>query len=415
MSLAEGVQGRVVYKAYATGVIASNTEPVSTVDPAATGGQVLRRTSCSVNLEKDTYQATEINLDRQITDFRHGVRRVTGSLNGELSCGTYWDFMEACCRGTETAAISLSNTELTSAAAVASTKTFTFAGGDPVLSGLTVGMTIRFTGLSATANNTTNYIITGFGGTSNRDMTVYPAPTDMAADTTFTVASVGKSVNVPSTGHVSRKFAIEAYHTDIDVHRFFTECRVGGVNLQLPATGLATIEIPFMGRNMETGSAGTSPFFTAPTAATTTGLEAAVNGLLRVGGLNLGVVTGATINFNLNPAGDPVVGQNFVPEIFLGRANVTGQLTAMLEDLTLVNYFVNETEVEVLLWLLASNVATSDAMSIYMPRVKFGGATIGMEGEGAQIVTMPFQALKLGTATVGKPATTIQFSDTAAV
>ncbi len=87
----------------------------------------------------------------------------------------------------------------------------------------------------------------------------------------------------------------------------------------------------------------------------------------------------------------------------------------MLEDLTLVNYFVNETEVEVLLWLLASSAAASDALSIYMPRVKFGGASIGMEGEGAQIVTMPFQALKLGTAALGKPATTIQFSDTAAV
>ncbi len=343
------------------------------------------------------------------------MKRVTGSMSGELSCGTYWDFMEAVCRGTETAAISLSNTELTSAAAVASTKTITFAGGDPVASGLTVGMTIRFTGLSATANNTTNFIITGFGGTSNRDMTVHPAPTDMAADTTFTVASIGKTVNVPSTGHVSRKFAIEAHHVDIDVNRLYTECRIGGLNLALPATGLATIEIPVMGRDMETATGASSPFFTAPTSSTTTGLNAAVNGLIRVGGSNLGVVTGANMSFNLNPAADPVVGQNYVPEIFLGRANVTGQLTAMLEDLTLVNYFVNETEVEVLLWLLASSAAASDALSIYMPRVKFGGASIGMEGEGAQIVTMPFQALKLGTAALGKPATTIQFSDTAAV
>jgi hypothetical protein len=38
-----------------------------------------------------------------------------------------------------------------------------------------------------------------------------------------------------------------------------------------------------------------------------------------------------------------------------------------------------------------------------------------MDGESAQIITMPFQALKLGVAASGKPATTIQFSDTAAV
>jgi hypothetical protein len=34
MSLAEGVQGSIIYKAYSTGVITANTQPVSTVDPA---------------------------------------------------------------------------------------------------------------------------------------------------------------------------------------------------------------------------------------------------------------------------------------------------------------------------------------------------------------------------------------------
>jgi len=414
MSLAEGVQGRVTYKAYATGVISSNSQPVSSTDPGASGGQILRRTTCSLNLDKDNYRASEISLDRQHTDFRHGVKRVSGSLNGELSCGTYWDFVEAVCRGTEVAALADSNTEFTSVAADNTTSKFTFAGGDPVAEGYRVGFVVRFTNLSEALNNSTNFLITGFSGASNRDMAVNPAPTTMGADTTFNIVSVGKSVDVPSSGHISRKFGVEVHHTDTDVHRFFTECRVGGLNLQLPATGLATIEIPLMGRDMETASAGSSPFYTSPAAATGTGLLAAVNGLIRVGGANLGVVTGANISFNLNPSSDAVVGQNYVPEIFLGRADVTGQLTALFEDLTLVNYFKNETEVEVLLYLLASTSATSDAMTVYLPRVKFGGASVAVEGEAGQVITMPFQALKLATATLGKPATTIQFVDTAA-
>jgi Phage tail tube protein len=414
MALAEGTQGRVVYKAYAVGTMDSNSQPVSTVDPGATGGQVLRRTSVSMNLEKDTYQAAEIVLHRQITDFRHGVKRVNGSINGELSCGTYWDFLEAVCRGTETASVALSNTELTTVTSDSTTSKFTF-GADPVAAGLRVGHVIRFTNLATTANNTTNFIITGFSGVNNVDVTVYPAPTTGASDATFNVVQTGKTVSVPDTGHVSRKFAVETYYIDADIYRLFTECRVGGFNMTLPATGLATVEMPFMGRGMETGSTGSAPFFASPTAPTTTGINAAVNGLIRVQGDNLGVVTGATINFALAPVADPVVGQNFVPEIFLGRANVNGQITAMLEDFTLVDYFVNETEVEILLFLTSGTSATADAFTIYMPRVKFGGASVAMDGEAAQIITMPFQALKLGTASLGKPATTIQFSDTAAV
>ena len=190
---------------------------------------------------------------------------------------------------------------------------------------------------------------------------MYPAPTTGASDATFNIVQTGKTVSVPSTGHVSRKFAVETYYTDADIYRLFTECRVGGFNMTLPATGMATVEMPFMGRDMETGSAGRAPFFTAPTDPTTTGVNAAVNGLIRVAGDNLGVVTGATINFAFNPTGDPVVGQNFVPEIFLGRANVTGQITAMLEDFTLIDYFVNETEVEILLLLTSGTGATADA------------------------------------------------------
>jgi hypothetical protein len=103
-----------------------------------------------------------------------------------------------------------------------------------------------------------------------------------------------------------------------------------------------------------------------------------------------------------------------VPEIFLGRANVTGQLTAFLEDLTLVDYFKNETDVEVLLYLTTSNDAATDFMTIYLPKVKFGDAQIGIEGEQGIPITMPFQALKYGGSGAGIDQTTIAFCDSAA-
>ena len=240
------------------------------------------------------------------------------------------------------------------------------------------------------------------------------APDSMTADTSFTVAQIGRRLIVPSSGHVSRKFGIEHYHQDLDVFQFFTECRSGGFKMALPATGMATVEFPFMGRDMETGSAGSAPFFTSPTAATTSGIFAAVNGLLLVGGTAVGVVTGITMDMNLNPTADAVVGQNFVPEIFLGRANVTGQVTALFEDLTMINYFKNETEVAILVYLTATSAVDSPAVTLFLPRVKFGGADVPMSGEGSQPITMPYQALLYnGTeASTGIAATTFQMCDT---
>jgi hypothetical protein len=63
----------------------------------------------------------------------------------------------------------------------------TFAGGTPVTAGLRIGDIVRFTGLTVGGglNNATNFLITGFSGTSNRVLAVYPAPTTATADTTF--------------------------------------------------------------------------------------------------------------------------------------------------------------------------------------------------------------------------------------
>ena len=261
MSLAEGVQARVAYKAYATGAITSNSEATSSVDPGASGAQALRRVSCSINLAKDTYQSNEIRSDRQIADFRHGTRRVSGSVSGEFSPATYWDLFEAACRGTAAAGVTAGPSDFTGCSADNATSKFIFVGGTPTTKGFRVGHIIRFTGLSDVDNNSKNFIILSFGGTSNREMTVYPAPDTMSADTSFTVAVVGQTLAVPSSSFVSRKFAFEVYDEDIDIARLFTECRIGGFTLNLPASGLATIEVPVMGRDMEVYEDSLRPLF----------------------------------------------------------------------------------------------------------------------------------------------------------
>lgn len=413
MPLAEGVSARIAVKAYASGAITPNALAVSATDLGASGAQILRRVSSSLALAKDTYQSAEIRNDRQIVDFRHGVGRANGSISGELSPETYADFFEAAFRGTwSAAAVTGDEGDFTSVAADNGTSKFTFASGDPVAAGLRVGDVVRFSGLSEAANNGANFLILAFGGTSNREVTVFPKPTTHTADSEFDVTTVGRSLIVPSSGFVSRKFGIEIYNEDIDVARLFVECRVGGFTMQLPATGMGTIEFPVMGRGMEVYEDSGAPFFTSPSAETTTGIVAAVNGLIRVNGVIRGVVTGLNIQMETSPSSDAVVGQNYVPEVFLGRANVTGQLTAMFDDIDLVKNFTDEDEIEILSYLTTSSAADTPALVVFLPRVKFGGANVETSGEGAQIVTLPYQALKYVGSDPGVEQTTIRLIDT---
>lgn len=79
----------------------------------ATGAQLLRRTDASFNLNKDTYESGEIRTDLQTADFRHGVRKVAGSLKGELSPGSYSTYLGAILKRDFAAVTSVSGASIT--------------------------------------------------------------------------------------------------------------------------------------------------------------------------------------------------------------------------------------------------------------------------------------------------------------
>ncbi len=412
MALSEGVQASLRYKAYASGTLSATAEADPATAPAASGGQILRRVSHSLNLRKNTFQSSEIRDDRQVGDFRHGTKRVEGSITGEFSPGTYWDLVEAVMRGTEVAALSDSNTEFTSVAADEGDSTFTFAGGDPVSEGYRVGDIIRFASLSVAGNNSKNFTITGFSGSSNRIVAVTPAPADMGADSAFTITRPGRAVALPASSHVSRLFAFEDYDLATDISRLFTECRLTGMRINLPAEGMDTIELMAMGRGMTVYTGGSAPFFASPTAITSTGITAGANGLVMVNGTAVGVITGIDISLSMNAEAPSVRGQTFVPEIFLGTANVSGTVNALFEDATLINNFADEDEISLLVRSDAGDGDAPEAVTIYLPRIKFGSADVQRSGEGAQSITLPFQALRYLGSTAGIDTTTMRICDT---
>lgn len=78
--------------------------------------------------------------------------------------------------------VSVSQDDLGAVSADSGTSTFTFVSGDPTLLGWTVGSKWRGSGFSVAANDGVEFTVVSFGGTSNRVVTVTPAPTTMGAD-----------------------------------------------------------------------------------------------------------------------------------------------------------------------------------------------------------------------------------------
>lgn len=408
MPIAEGSAARVAAKWYADGTMVSNQLPDIATAPGSSGGKLLRNTSVSLKLAKDTYKPNERSATRQNRSLRHGTKRVTGGLSGDYSPGTYFDFFEALFRGTREAAKIITQTEITSLEAV---------GGQLKLGSSTwaahfeVGDTVIVTNHSEAGICNINFVIFGMSG----DLAdVFPTPINAAADTTVTITRPGAKVSVPLDGHVSRKLAVEVNQPDIDMSRLFTELRVGGAQLRMPASGVATADWTMMGRNMHLLKGAGAPYFTAPAPESTSDILAAAGGLLIVGGVRVGVVTGLDVSINLNPSSDPVWGQDFVPEIHLGRTEVTGTITALLEDDVLLNHFINEEEIGVLAHMKADSTVDGAFNTLHLQRIKFTDADAPSQGEGSQSISMPFEAL-LPDAETGYDQSTIVLHDSDAV
>lgn len=397
MALATGVSKELRYK----------KETAWGTPAGATGAQLLRRVSSDLSLTKESYQSNEIRTDYQIADFRHGVRSVAGSITGELSPKTYADFFAAALRkdfaaGATTGAVAV--------LAVTSTGTeFTRSSGSFVTDGFKVGDVVSATGFTDTNNNNHYCLVTAVAALTLDIAPLDGVPlTDEAEGDTVTIAVVGKKTYTPETGHTDNSFSIEHWHDDVNQSELFTGCKVNTIEIGLPPTGMSTVTIGLMGKDVVTA---TSEYFTTPTANTTTGILASVNGIAYALGSKQTVLTGLSINIAGGMSMQPVVGSNTPPDIFEGRVVVTGEMTAFFENGDLRDAFLDEDEVALVFVFTTSNVKNPDFVAFTLPRVKFGSANKN-DGETGIVQTLSYQAL-LNTAGSGADKTTLVIQDSA--
>lgn len=400
MAIATGINKSVRYKKETAGQWG--------VLPGATGGNVLRRVTANFNLEKETYQSGEIRTDYQIADMRHGVRSVTGSLNAELSPGSYADFFAAAVAKAFAAKTTLTAVSVTTTVVAGGTGNIIRATGSWITDGVKVGDVIR---LSATANSAKNLLVTSvvalsLGVKTLNSTELVAVGTAAATDVSFP----GKKTMAPLTGHTDDSFTFEEFYSDIGQSEVFTGNKVNTAALSIPSTGLVTADFGFMGKDL--AQTGTAAYFTTPTAQGTTGIFAAVNGVLVVNGVAVAVVTDASININRNMQNATVVGSNSIAEMFEGRIAVDGSFSAYFQDASFRDMFKDETEASLVIVLTTSNANTSDFVSVTLPRIKVNSNTRNDSEQGI-VSQHSFMALLNSAVGNGTEQTTIAIQDSA--
>lgn len=405
MALAKGVSKRISYV----------KEPAAAwgeLPTVTTGAKQLRRVTSSFNKAVDFIQSAEIRTDYQIADYRGSLTRAEGSLNGELSPGTYAPFFAAALARDFTAGAT-TTAEVTIAASGAF-YTITRTAGDFVDDGFYVGNVVRMAGAGLDPQNVGNnlvilsitpLVITAM--TLNKNTLVVEGPI-----TAVTLAVVGMQTYAPLSGHTSDSFTIEEWFADVQQSETYTGNKVGSVALQLPTSGYVTADFSFMGKDLV--RAEPTEFFTNPAPANNEGLTVSVSGAVLVDGVPAGVITSADFTIDRGLEAANVIGTNYAVEIFDGRINVTGNMSTYFFDGTYRDYFINETPISLVITLTTGSEADAEVISFLLPKVKLGSANKD-DGEAGIVSQHSFQALLNDALGTGKPNTTMLIQDTSLV
>ena len=380
---------------------------------SGSGGQYLRRETAAFNLMKDKFNSNEIVTHQQYTGDTYGVSKTSGTLSGVISPATYKDFLASLVRADFATVTAITGLSLTIAGS--GPWTITRSAGDFLTGGIKIGHVVRITAGTYTGTaRDINLLVTGV--TSTVLTVVVPNGSSLTAQgpiASSTVTVVGKTTKVPTTGHTNDYYTIEEWYTGNSKSRLYTDMQVASASIQVPATGNATISMPFVGLGRTKGN---SQVLTSPTAENTNTILSASNAYILINGARTTVATSMSLTIDGKVThGEPVIGSRTLSDVVRGEVNVSGTVTVQYDAETISDLFVNETAVSIICVLFADGSATSDFISFVIPRAKFFGDDID-DGKKQLVMTFPFTAElnASGGAALASDQTTIGMQDSQA-
>jgi hypothetical protein len=348
--------------------------------PSSPTMEKLRTTGDTIALNKNTQTSGELRSDRQITDVRHGNRRVGGDINFELIFGDLDAFLEAAMFSTFSTAYSLSSLDCD---VTASSGTVTRNSGSWIDDGVEVDDVVTFSGFNDSGNNDTFTV----ESVTDSDIVVADS-TGMADETGTTGVGVTTTAEVLTMGTTLKTFSIEKAFTDISQYAVFRGVGVTTMNLTMQTDGMITGSFSCVGKDMDPIS-GTR-LDADPTAPSSNNPFNTSQGTIKEAGSSTSIVT--SINLTLENSLNPTFAlfQESARSLIDGRSNVTGNVTIYVQDETFINKFINETESSL---EFSPTDPDGNKYRFRLPRIKYNGAPLDVQGEGEITPQMPIQAL----------------------
>lgn len=350
--------------------------------PTASGASRFRpNAGAGISLKRALIKPNEIRPDMKTSMPRLGSKEATGGYAGDASTGTFDIGFEAVSRGTWVAAVVLTQATGTSVTATAGPPgTIVRASGSWLTDGVRVGDVVRLNASGGpAANNNRNLRVTAVVALT---LTVADTLTvDATPRTTYTL-TIAKKVTQPAVP-VFRSFTFEEKHLDIGKAEQYTGCRWSSLRVVGAPNGMCTLDFGIVGANENPLNA---PFFTSPTQSTTIGLTM-VDATLRLGGVDVATLSSFDMMLDTHCSTLPIIGSVVTPDVFGGAAELSGSIQGTRQDFTNLNAFINETELELHVLLVAPQSEPKDFISFFVPRVKLLGADAPFGSSGAMIET----------------------------
>ena len=201
------------------------------------------------------------------------------------------------------------------------------------------------------------------------------------------------TADVCKMGTTLRTFCIEQSFADIAEYRLFKGMAVSKMKVSAKPGALVEISFDFIGQD---ATSSATPSANATGSQDTHSPMTYAKGTIKEGGSNIAYITGLDFEIDNGLGTVGVIGSDLTPDIFNGRSNLKGTMTALFKDQVMLDKFLNETESSIEVNFVDSVSATM-SHNIKIPRVKYTGGDIAPPKEGAVIISLPFEGLYYAT------------------
>ncbi|MEJ7929846.1 phage tail tube protein [Ramlibacter sp. AN1015] len=194
------------------------------------------------------------------------------------------------------------------------------------------------------------------------------------------------AANVLKVGSTQRSFSIEEGFTDMPQFRVFTGSVFNTLSMELNTEGYVNATLGFMGKTT-TPFSGTSICGT-PTAPSAKEAFYHEGGVFKEGGSTVGFLSALSFELSNNVTANNALGVTGVRAMTSGKAVVTGTVTALFEDVSFYNKFVNNASSS----LEFTITSGAESLTFKFSKLKYTQADIQSDGDAGVTVQMTFRA-----------------------